>query len=194
MAVTLVEKYNPEWPKWFEEIKAFLGEKVTQTCIRIEHVGSTSVRKMTAKPIIDLILVIEPRDFEKIKELLGERGYYHQGDLGIKNREAFDLKDVPVKGSMPRHHLYVCPKHSAELKKEIAFRDFLRHRGGENMACMTCMRTVMAVIVPQFIWLDGLKNMFQPHEMSYGPRGPRPHAGSPVASLYSHILQIPQEG
>ena len=68
---------------------------------------------------------------------------------------------------------------------------FLRHRGGENMACM---RTVMAVIVPQFIWLDGLKNMFQPHEMSYGPRGPRPHAGSPVASLYSHILQIPQEG
>ncbi|MBA7571019.1 hypothetical protein ES708_12775 [subsurface metagenome] len=126
MAVTLVEKYNPEWPKWFEEIKAFLGEKVTQTCIRIEHVGSTSVRKMTAKPIIDLILVIEPRDFEKIKELLGERGYYHQGDLGIKNREAFDLKDVPVKGSMPRHHLYICPKHSAELKKEIAFRDFLR--------------------------------------------------------------------
>ncbi|MBA7639502.1 hypothetical protein ES703_47160 [subsurface metagenome] len=53
MAVTLVEKYNPEWPKWFEEIKAFLGEKVTQTCIRIEHVGSTSVRKMTANPTED---------------------------------------------------------------------------------------------------------------------------------------------
>jgi GrpB-like predicted nucleotidyltransferase (UPF0157 family) len=126
MAVTLVEKYNPEWPKWFEEIKTYLGEKISRVCIRIEHVGSTSIPGMTAKPIIDLILVIEPHDFEKIKELLVERGYYHQGDKGIKEREAFDLKDITVKNSMPRHHLYVCPKHSAELKNEIAFREFLK--------------------------------------------------------------------
>ena len=84
MAVTLVEKYNPEWPKWFEVIKAFLGEKVSQACILIEHVGSTSISGMTAKPIVDLILVIEPQDFEKIKALLAERGYYHRGDLGIE--------------------------------------------------------------------------------------------------------------
>ena len=126
MAVTLVEKYNPEWSKWFEEIKAFLGENISQLCIKIEHVGSTSVPGMIAKPIIDLILVIEPQNFDEIKKLLAERGYYHEGDLGIEDREAFDLKDVSVKSSMPRHHLYVCPKHSAELKKQIAFRDFLR--------------------------------------------------------------------
>lgn len=126
MAVTLVEKYNPEWPKWFEEIKAYLGEKISQVCIQIEHVGSTSVPGMTAKPVIDLILVIESQDFEQIKRLLAERGYYHQGDKGIKDREAFDLKDVSVKSSVPHHHLYVCPKHSAELKKEIAFCEFLR--------------------------------------------------------------------
>ena len=126
MAVTLVEKYNPEWPKWFEEIKAFLGEKVSKVCIQIEHVGSTSIPGMTAKPIIDLILVIEAQDFEEIKELLAERSYYHNGDQGIKDREVFKLEDTAVKNSMPRHHLYVCPKHSAELKKEIAFRDFLR--------------------------------------------------------------------
>ena len=126
MAVTLVEKYNPEWPKWFEEIKAFLGERVSQAYILIEHVGSTSISGMTAKPIVDLILVIEPQDFEKIKALLAERGYYHRGDLGIEEREAFGLEDVTVKSSMPPHHLYVCPKHSVELKREIAFRDFLR--------------------------------------------------------------------
>jgi len=126
MAVTLVEKYNPEWPGRFEEIKAYLGEKVSQACIQIEHVGSTSISGMTAKPIIDLILVIEPQDFEKIKALLAERGYYHRGDLGIEEREVFGLEDVSVKSSMPLHHLYVCPEHSAELKKEIAFREFLR--------------------------------------------------------------------
>lgn len=126
MAVTLVEKYNPEWPKWFEEIKTHLGEKISQTCIRIEHVGSTSVPQMIAKPIIDLILVIEPQDFEKIKRLLAEHGYYHQGDLGIKDREAFKLKDISLNSSLPHHHLYVCPIHSAELKKEITFREFLK--------------------------------------------------------------------
>jgi len=130
MAVTLVEKYNPEWRKWFEEIKTFLGEKVSEACIRIEHVGSTSVPGMTAKPIIDLILVIEPQDFYKIKALLAERRYYHEGDKGIEDREAFDLEDDSIKNSMLRHHLYVCPKHSAELKKEIAFRDFLRQNKG----------------------------------------------------------------
>jgi GrpB-like predicted nucleotidyltransferase (UPF0157 family) len=126
MTVTLVEKYKPEWPSWFEEIKAYLGEKISQLCIQIEHVGSTSVPGMTAKPIIDMILVIESQDFEKIKGLLVERGYYHEGDLGIKGRESFDIEDASIKGSVPSHHLYVCPKHSADLKKVIAFREFLK--------------------------------------------------------------------
>jgi len=127
MTVTLVQKYNPEWPEWFKEIKTFLGEKVTQACLHIEHVGSTSVPGMTAKPIIDLILVIEPQGFEKIKKLLEERGYYHNGDQGIKGREVFKLEDATLQDSMPRHHLYVCPEHSIELKRETAFREFLKH-------------------------------------------------------------------
>ena len=126
MAVTLVQKYNPEWPAWFEQVKIFLGEKVSQACISIEHVGSTSIPGMIAKPIIDLILVIESQDFEKIKLLLEERGYYHVGNLGIKEREVFNLKDDAVKKSVPEHHLYVCPKYSIELKKETAFREYLK--------------------------------------------------------------------
>jgi GrpB-like predicted nucleotidyltransferase (UPF0157 family) len=126
MVVTLVEKYNPEWPRWFEEIKKFLGENIAKACIRIEHVGSTSIPGMIAKSIIDLILVIEPNRFGEIKSLLEERGYYHRGDLGIKEREVFDLKDEAVKKSVLDHHLYVCPKHSFELMRETAFRDYLK--------------------------------------------------------------------
>ncbi len=126
MSVTLVEKYNPEWPDWFKVIKTFLDKKIAEACLRIEHVGSTSVPGMTAKPIIDLILVIEPQRFEEIKGLLVERGYYHNGDQGIKDREVFKLEDATLQDSMARHHLYVCPKNSDELMKETAFRDLLR--------------------------------------------------------------------
>jgi GrpB-like predicted nucleotidyltransferase (UPF0157 family) len=123
MAVTLVEKYNPAWPEWFEAITAFLGEKIRKACLGIEHVGSTSIPRMTAKPIIDLILVIEPGRWEEIKSLLEERGYYYRGDQGIKDREVFRLTDESI---LPAHHLYVCPKDSFELKKETAFRDYMK--------------------------------------------------------------------
>ncbi|MFC1920743.1 GrpB family protein [Chloroflexota bacterium] len=126
MTVTLVEEYNPEWPNWFEEIITFLGESISKACLRIEHIGSTSVPGMTAKPIIDLILVIEPQRFTEIKGLLEERGYYHNGDQGIKDREVFNLENEDVKNSLPLHHLYVCPKDSEELIRETAFREFLK--------------------------------------------------------------------
>jgi GrpB-like predicted nucleotidyltransferase (UPF0157 family) len=123
MALTLVEKYNPEWPGWFREIKAFLGKKIADVCLRIEHVGSTSIPGMTAKPIIDIIIVIEPEHWGEMKSLLEERGYYYRGDQGIKDREVFRLSDET---SLPFHHLYVCPKDNQELKQETAFRDYLK--------------------------------------------------------------------
>ncbi|MGD9142869.1 MAG: GrpB family protein [Dehalococcoidia bacterium] len=123
--MTLVEKYNPAWPQWFDKIKAFLGDKVSRICIRIEHVGSTSIPGMIAKPIIDIVLVIEPERWEDIKSLLEERGYYHQGDKGIPERESFDFVDPAMKKSFLAHNLYVCPKHSDSLKRQTAFRDYL---------------------------------------------------------------------
>ncbi len=123
MTVTLVEKYNPQWPEWFEEIKEFLGEKISKACLRIEHVGSTAIPGMIAKPIIDIIIVIEPERWGEMKSLLEERGYYYRGDQGIKDREVFRLSDETI---LPSHHLYVCPKDNLELKQETAFRDYLK--------------------------------------------------------------------
>ena len=120
----LVEKWNPKWKDEFENIVASLGKDIIYNSIKIEHVGSTSVEGLSAKPIIDLDIVIENDKFEIIKRLLNDKGYEHEGDLGIEGREAFSYSG---KEELMTHHLYVCPKDSKELFKHITFRDFLKN-------------------------------------------------------------------
>lgn len=129
MPVPLVEKYNPKWPAWFEEIKTYLGEKVSKASRRIEHVGSTSIPGMTAKPIIDIIVVIEPGTFPQMKKILKGLGYYHRGDVGQPGREVFRLNDESI---LPIHHLYVCAEGQIDLVQETAFRDYMRKHKNER--------------------------------------------------------------
>ncbi|HDR8181188.1 TPA: GrpB family protein [Bacillus thuringiensis] len=98
----------------------------------IEHVGSTSVKGLTSKPILDIDIVIEDYEiFPEVVTKLGTIGYYHQAEWSFKGREAFGRKDafVPWDGESivwMEHHLYVCDKESEELRRHIAFRDYLR--------------------------------------------------------------------
>lgn len=120
----VVEKWNQKWKDEFEKIVDSLGEDIIYNSVKIEHVGSTSVEGLSAKPIIDLDIVIENDKFEIIKRLLNDKGYEHEGDLGIEGREAFSYSG---KEELMTHHLYVCPKDSKELFKHITFRDFLKN-------------------------------------------------------------------
>jgi len=126
MTATLVQTYDPAWPSHFQEIKAFLESGLVDVDCTIEHVGSTAVPGMTAKPIIDLDIVIAQGTFAEVKERVESLGYVHQGDLGLPKREAFDLVDPEAKARLPEHHLYVCEEGVHELRKHLAFRDFMR--------------------------------------------------------------------
>ena len=120
----VVEKWNPQWKYEYEKIVASLGKDIIYNSIKIEHVGSTSVEGLSAKPVIDLDIVIEKDKFAIIKELLNKKGYEHEGDLGIEGREAFSYSG---KEELMTHYLYVCPKNSKELFKHITFRNFLEN-------------------------------------------------------------------
>ena len=96
--------------------------------IRIEHVGSTSVVGLAAKPIIDMDIVFpQTISFEAVRTKLEAVGYYHNGNQGIADRDVFKRATGlhPVFDSIA-HHLYVCPEHSAELERHLLFRDALR--------------------------------------------------------------------
>jgi len=135
-------------------------EKITGACLRIEHVGSTSIPGMIAKPIIDLILVIKPGELENMITLLTERGYLHEGTLGIENRDAFKLEDEDLKNSLPRHHLYVCPEHALELRRETAFRDFLK-RNREYAEKLSALKWSLAEKFDndRYAYMDGKDSM-----------------------------------
>lgn len=121
--VTVVP-YKEIWKMEFKKIKEELVSILSGYIISIEHVGSTSVEGLAAKPVIDIDIIIKDyNSFEIIKAKLASIGYIHEGDLGIKDRQAFKYEDKP---NLMKHHLYVCPEYSEELKRHIAFRNYLR--------------------------------------------------------------------
>jgi GrpB-like predicted nucleotidyltransferase (UPF0157 family) len=90
--------------------------------LAVEHIGSTAVPGLAAKPIVDLDVVVgSAEDVPAAIERLRELGYVYQGDEGIPGREAF----LWPPGATP-HHLYVVVAGSEPLREHLAFRDHLR--------------------------------------------------------------------
>ena len=124
MPKVLVLPYDKGWKAAFLDIRQELEAAIGDLALGIEHIGSTSVEGLSAKPCIDIDVVIEDYTvFDAVVEKLASIGYRHEGDLGIKGREAFDYADKP---HLQKHHLYVCPRDSEELHRHITFRNFLR--------------------------------------------------------------------
>jgi GrpB-like predicted nucleotidyltransferase (UPF0157 family) len=119
--ITIVD-YEPAWPLAFQSLQRELALRLGNLAASIEHVGSTSVPGLAAKPILDVdVTLAGDEDFAQIAARLNEAGYIHQGDLGIPKREAF----LAPPGSVPLN-LYVCLPSGREHRRHLAFRDYLR--------------------------------------------------------------------
>ncbi len=124
MRTIVVVPYNEKWLNEYKKIKDELLSIVYNDIISIEHVGSTSIPGLWAKPIIDINIIVKNSMLPVIIEKLSSISYIHEGNLGIEGREAFRYSNKP---HLMQHHLYVCPKDSDEHKRQIAFRDYLTH-------------------------------------------------------------------
>ena len=122
MAKITVVDYDPNWPTAFEVVRARVSQVVADIAIAVEHVGSTSVPGLPAKPIIDITVVVPTEAAVAVAiDRLSTLGYRHLGNLGIEGREAFASPNMP-----PRHHLYVCPRDSLALRNHLLVREHLR--------------------------------------------------------------------
>lgn len=126
-------QYDKRWAETFKSLKEVISNSLSGLIIDIEHVGSTSIIGLAAKPILDIDIVIEDYSvFPKVIRGLKKIGYYYQEEWSFRGREAFGRKDelTPWDGKNTQwmeHHLYVCNKDSEELARHLAFRDYLRN-------------------------------------------------------------------
>lgn len=127
----ILHPYDPSWPEEFRRLETAYQRALGPVLLRVEHVGSTAIPGIAAKPILDIDLVLATdADFPAVKAGLERLGYRHNGDQGIPGREAFKRLDAEAPhgeggGHWMAHHLYVCVEGCRELLRHTAFRDYL---------------------------------------------------------------------
>lgn len=124
MLLMEIEIHNPhhEWQQVFEIEKIKLEKLFEKEMLSIHHIGSTAVPGLKAKPIIDILLVVE--NIEKVNKFnkrIEGLGYEALGENGIKGRRFF------IKGEKPRtHHIHVFQKdNSLDINRHLAVRNYL---------------------------------------------------------------------
>ena len=124
-ATVVVEQYDPHWAERFRRIQRSAVAALEGVTTRVEHVGSTSVPGLAAKPIIDVDAVVaNASQVQEAIAALRPLGYEHQGEKGIAGRHAFRYAG-PSDGGGQRN-FYVCLDGSDSLLNHVALRDYLR--------------------------------------------------------------------
>jgi len=119
----VIVPYDPEWPRIYDEESTLIRDTVGGVIRALEHVGSTSVPGLWAKPIIDIIAGVDgPADAERCRELLQPIGY-DDASTGDNPDWYYCLGKGP---HSPGFHLHIVKEGSRFHEKHILFRDWLR--------------------------------------------------------------------
>ncbi|MTI70703.1 MAG: GrpB family protein [Firmicutes bacterium] len=114
--------YDENWKIKYKKESTKVKNILMDELISIHHIGSTSILNMSAKPIIDILVVV--KDIKKVDTFNNDfkhLGYTPMGEYGIKKRRFF------LKGKYNRtHHIHIFEKGNFEINKHLNFRDFLR--------------------------------------------------------------------
>jgi GrpB-like predicted nucleotidyltransferase (UPF0157 family) len=120
----VISQYDSSWPALFEEEAYRLRAVLGSTALRIEHVGSTAVPGLAAKPVIDIqVSVASLAPHGRYVDVMSSLGYRHValGDFDLVY--PFFHKPVEWPGT---HHVHLCEVGSEQEWRHLAFRDYLR--------------------------------------------------------------------
>lgn len=113
--------HSEQWHQLFAEEEARLREAIGEFVVSVEHIGSTSICGIAAKPVLDIAAAVSDKESgQKCIARLENIGYEYRGENGIKGRFYF------VKGAPRTHHLHILLADSREWQNHLLFRDYLR--------------------------------------------------------------------
>jgi GrpB-like predicted nucleotidyltransferase (UPF0157 family) len=118
----VVVPYNPRWPELFRQEAAKIATIFGEELVTIQHIGSTSIPGMSAKPIIDIMPVV--RDIQQVEMFnaaMIQLGYESKGEFGIPGRRYFS-KGGDANRS---HHVHTYQLNHPEVARHLDFRDYL---------------------------------------------------------------------
>lgn len=116
----VVSPYNPDWPKSFAREAATIEQALGSNCIAVHHIGSTAVPGLSAKPIIDMIVVV--KDPEQSIQPLEALGLKYKGEYNIPMRYYYSRSE----GENVAINLHVYEEDHPEIELNLLFRDYLR--------------------------------------------------------------------
>lgn len=116
----VLEAYSPRWPELFVREAQLLRAALPALVRDLQHIGSTAVPGLPAKPIIDIALAIPAfAELPSVVQALASLGYRCHGEYGLPGRHFF------TKGQPPTHHLHVVEEGSRHWTRWMTFRDLL---------------------------------------------------------------------
>ncbi len=126
-ALAFVVDYDPEWPRLYEEEAERIREALSDSVVEIEHMGSTAVPGLAAKPIIDISVGLRTLDLDRGQIAGMERiGYEYLGEFGIPGRLFFRKG-----GGHRTHHVHAVVWGGEHWQRQEAFREYLRAHPNE---------------------------------------------------------------
>jgi GrpB-like predicted nucleotidyltransferase (UPF0157 family) len=123
-----IAEYDPAWPALYERERDLITESLGGLVVAIEHVGSTAVPGLGAKPIIDIMVGVRSlADGERCVGPLEELGYEYKGEFGIPGRLYFRR----LADGNRSHQIHMVEIGSDFWKRHLLFRDYLREHPQE---------------------------------------------------------------
>jgi GrpB-like predicted nucleotidyltransferase (UPF0157 family) len=118
---------DPEWAREFRVLASEIGSATSGIDLKVEHIGSTSVSGLPAKPVVDLaILLAAPEAFPRLESALRSTNLEYRGDKGPQGGRLFVRESAPA---FRTHHVHVYFRGAPEWEKYLVFRDRLRSSG-----------------------------------------------------------------
>lgn len=116
-----LEPYNEQWTALFEETKSEVQQILGFNVIDIQHIGSTAIKGIVAKPILDVAVIVH--DLDAVNwDGMNHNGYVYRGQAGVPGRSFFvKYRDRDIS----THHIHCYEQDNQNLTANIAFRDYL---------------------------------------------------------------------